>query len=235
MTVTKKKQVGENRIKKHFKDNHSKSETVDVSRLVIKPLREKVLEVTIQGSAPLMMLRFSQKAKQKIMETQRAGGQAKSKKNREARNFERDFKDASYVLEDGSYGIPAISFRHALIECCRLVGFKMTVAKQVVFVEADGFDKFDGQPLVRIHSPAEPEMSVMPVRNASGVMDLRARPMWREWGCNLRLRFDEDHFHVQDILNLLVRAGRQNGMGEGRSNSKMGPGAGFGSFEVIVD
>lgn len=210
--------------------------SVDISTLKITPLREKVLEVSIKGVTPLMMLRFSQKAKATMMATQQAGGQAKSKKNRSARDFEADFKGASYIMADNSgYGIPAISFRHALIESCRLVNFKMTLAKQTLFVEADGIDKLDGQPLVRIHSPAEPECTIMPVRNASGVMDLRARPMWREWGCDLRIRFDEDHFHLQDVLNLLIRAGSQNGVGEGRVNSKMGPGLGFGSFQVVLN
>lgn len=223
-----------NRIKGLLGGNgKTKSETVSASALNIKPLREKVLEVAIEGTAPLMMLRFSEKAKQKIMETQRAGSQGKSKRSRDARNFEDDFKGASYHLHDNSgYGIPAISFRHALIECCRLVDFKMTLAKQVLFVEPDGWDKYDGQPLVRIISPKEPEMTVMPVRNASGVMDLRARPMWRKWGAELRIRFDSDRFTVDDVVNLLVRAGAQNGIGEGRANSKNGPGMGYGAFRV---
>lgn len=226
--------AGENRIKTLIEGGSESPEQIDVSSLNIKPLNEEGLSLAIEGTSPLMMLRFSEKAKHKMIEAHKAGSQGRSKvKSREARSFEDDFKGASYMLHDGSgYGIPAISFRHALISCCRLVDFKMTVARQTIIVDADGFDKFDGQPLVRIIAPEEPEMTIMPVRNASGVMDLRARPMWRTWGCELRVRYDADRFTKSDIVNLLCRAGAQNGIGEGRLNSKNGPGMGYGAFRI---
>lgn len=208
------------------------SELPKADKVQITPLRQRVLHVTIRGTSPLMILRFSKKAENKMIETHKAGSQARSKRVREARNFEDDCEQAKYVSRDGWNGIPADAFRCALIESCRLVGFKMTMAKMGAFVEADGYDKFDGRPLIQIHSDEPPEMSIMPVRNASGVMDLRARPMWREWHCNLRIRFDLDMFSVQDIANLLVRAGAQNGIGEGRVNSKNSAGMGYGAFEV---
>ena len=216
-----------NRIAEHL--NGSSDEKV-----TIKPPKIRTMELIIKGTSPLMMLRFSQKAKNKMIATQEAGSQSKSRKDRVARDFEDDFKQASYKLPDGSYGIPAVSFRHALVSSCRLVGFKMTIAKMSFWLVPDGYDKDDGQPLVRINSDAEPEMTIMPVRNQTGVMDLRSRPMWRNWSCKLRIQFDEDQFSASDLVNLLMRAGVQNGIGEGRLNSKASVGAGYGAFEVIL-
>jgi hypothetical protein len=55
----------------------------------------------------------------------------------------------------------------------------MTLAKLSLFIEADGLDVIDGTPLVRIIA-GEPERTDMHVRNATGVVDIRTRPMWRE-------------------------------------------------------
>jgi hypothetical protein len=56
--------------------------------------------------------------------------------------------------------------------------------------------------------------------------------MWREWHINLRVNYDEDQFTLTDVSNLLMRAGIQVGIGEGRHDSKSSTGLGFGSFKI---
>ena len=75
-------------------------------------------------------------------------------------------------------------------------------------------------------------MSVMHTRNATGVADLRARPMWREWSANLRFKWDGGQFTLSDVVNLVDRAGTQVGIGEGRPDSRASAGLGFGTFQV---
>jgi hypothetical protein len=108
----------------------------------------------------------------------------------------------------------------------------MTVAKLSIFIVSDGFDIVDGTPLVRIQG--DPEQSLLPVRNQTGVIDLRMRPLWREWAASLSIRFDAEQFSPQDITNLLVRAGRQVGIGEGRPDSRDSNGMEYGLFHVEV-
>jgi hypothetical protein len=119
-----------------------------------------------------------------------------------------------------------------MIDCCRLVGFKMTITKMTVFAEADGYDCTDGTPLVRI-TKGEPEYNEMPVRLASGVCDIHPRPMWRPgWEAIVRIRYDADQFTLMDITNLLMRVGMQSGIGEGRPFSKNSNGMGWGLFTI---
>jgi hypothetical protein len=59
--------------------------------------------------------------------------------------------------------------------------------------------------------------------------------MFREWRINLRIRFDEDQFSPSDVLNLMIRVGQQNGLGEGRPNGSNGNGTDNGLFLVNVD
>lgn len=185
----------------------------------------------IVGSAPYMQEAFPSKVQQMMAEKMRAGSTAKKGKKRDARDFEADFLGAHHFSTEGWVGIPAPAFRAACVDACRLVGFHMTTAKMSVFVDADGFDRQDATPLVRLIADA-PEMSIMPVRNATGVVDLRARPVWREWACDLRVRFDMDQFTLVDVTNLLSRAGSQVGVGAGRPFSKKSNGLGFGTWRV---
>lgn len=194
-----------------------------------------VAEYRLRGTAPLVQCKFPEKAKHKIAEQHELGSQAKKAgKKREARDFVADFEAAAHRGPDGSYGIPAAAFRAAMIDACRKVDFKMTHAKMSVFVEADFLDGEEGTPLVRLEA-GEPEFSRMPVRNATGVVDLRARPMWREWGCTLRVRFDGNQFTAEDVANLLTWAGTCIGVGEGRPFSKNSNGMGWGTFAHAED
>lgn len=182
------------------------------------------------GTTPLVQARFSAKAKQAMMAKMEAGSTARGKKVREARDFDQDCRDAMHVGIDGKPGVPAGAFRNAMISACRLVGFKMTMAKLSVFVEADTFDSVDGVPLVHLHG--DWERTDMHTRNATGVIDIRVRPMWRKWSINLRVQYDEDQFTLTDVSNLLMRAGMQVGIGEGRHDSKSSTGLGYGCFKI---
>ena len=121
----------------------------------ISPPKMAILHLVIEGRSPLMVCRFSQKAMNAMREKHEAGSVAKSKKVREARDFDADFEAARHLSRDGWDGVNASAFRNAIIDVCRVANFKMTHAKLAAFVEADGFDVVDGIPLVRIESPNE--------------------------------------------------------------------------------
>jgi hypothetical protein len=198
----------------------------------IKPLNQRFLEFYLRGTTPYLQLRFSEKTLQKMMDTQAQGTQARSKKVREPRNFTEDYENAKHKMADGSCGIPCGAFRNGMISACRTVGYHMTKAKLAVFVVADGLDVADGTPLVRIYG--EPVENHMHVRNASGVTDIRSRPLWTEWHVKLRVRYDADLFSESDITNLITRMGAQVAVGEGRADSKQSNGIDMGFFELIT-
>lgn len=205
--------------------------TSNTKTITIDAPKFNVLAIEIEGSAPYMQARFSAKAMAKMMEQMEAGSTTRSKRKKEPRDFDADFLNAMHVSEEGWPGIPAAAFRNASIDACRMVGFKMTHARMSIFIEADGLDEVDGTPLVKILGP-DPEKTTLPVRNASGVVDIRVRPMWRKWGAILRVRYDEGQFTDEDVINLIHRAGQQVGVGEGRPYSKSSNGLGYGLFTI---
>ena len=209
---------------KNAKETNEQTVTISAPKM-------KVAEFEIVGTAPLVINRFSHKAAEAMRAAQAAGSQSKSKKKRDPKDFEALYEAAKYKSAEGWCGINAACFRNALIGACRLVNYKMTHAKLSIFIEADGYDAEDGTPLVRIHG-GEPRMDIRAARNDNGSFDLRSRPMWTQWFCKLRVRWDADQFSVEDITNLLARVGLQCGIGDGRPSSKMSAGLGWGMFEV---
>lgn len=190
----------------------------------------KVIELKVVGTAPYLQCRFPEKAMKAMMAKQQAGDKAKNKRARAARDFDADYQQSMHRFANKKCGIPCAAFRAAAISACRLVGYKMTLAKLSLFVEADGIDALDGIPLVEIQG--KPEKHEMIGRNADGGADIRVRAMWREWSCKLRVRFDNDQFDVVDVVNLLDRAGQQVGVGEGRADSRNSAGMGLGFFKI---
>lgn len=200
--------------------------------VVITPPDFRHLAINIRGTAPLVVNRFSAKAMEIMRQTQEAGSTARSRKTREAKDFDALYEGAKHVSDDGWEGIHAAAFRNAAISACRACGFKMTHAKLAFMVMADGFDRVDGAPLVRL-TEGVAEQWVAPTRNATGVIDLRCRPMYREWGATLRIRYDAGMLTDGDVVNLIARVGMQVGVGEGRPDSKQSAGLGFGLFDVV--
>lgn len=185
----------------------------------------------IVGTAPLVQLKFSQKAKLQMMTTMATpASEKKAKSARSARDYESDFIGAQHVSVAGWNGMPCAAFRSAMIDACRTVGLVMTKAKMSVFVLPDGFDADDGTPLVKINT--KPERFESLVRNDNGGADVRIRAMWREWEMEVTIEFDADMISAESVVNLLDRAGRQVGIGEGRPFSKNSVGQGWGTFTV---
>ena len=203
----------------------------DTTNIEIKISAPNIREAKfiIRGTAPLVVHKFSAKAKAMIRQKQEAGSLANKGKSKSAKDFEEVFQGARQISTEGRDGIPAAAFRAGIISACRLVGFKMTLAKLSIFVAADGFDKTEGTPLVRILSPEEP------VRLATGVCDISVQPMWRYWGAELRIQYDADQFTADDVRNLLARVGAQVGVCEGRPDSKSSAGCGWGTFKLVTE
>jgi hypothetical protein len=206
--------------------------TKTTSDVAITPPDFRHLAIEIRGIAPLVINRFSAKAMEMMKQTQEAGSTARSRKTRESKDFNQLFESAKHVSDDGWEGIHAAAFRNAAISACRACGFKMTHAKLAFSVMQDGFDRVDGAPLVRL-TEGVAEQWIAPTRNATGVIDLRSRPMYRQWGTTLRIRYDAGMLTDADVVNLISRVGMQVGVGEGRPDSKNSAGLGFGLFEIV--
>lgn len=197
----------------------------------IKAPRFAHVTFDVRGIAPLVIHRFSQKTKEQMKQKMETGKAASSRKNREARSTDDLYEEARYRSKDGWDGFNASAVRAAMISACRLVGFKMTLAKLSVFVEADGVDAAEPQiPLIRIYG--EPMKQEDMARVETGQPYVTVRAAYHGWSAKIRIRFDLDQFTPEDVANLISRVGLQVGIGEGRPDSKNSAGMGWGLFRV---
>ena len=226
-------------IKRIENDNDNPANGEQGIELEVKRGGEKVLisapkmykrEFKLIGLTPYVSNNFSQEAQKLMEEKQIQGSQTQKGNKRAPKDFARLYRGSMHISTEGWFGHPASTFRQAMVDACRVVGFKMTLAKMAIFILADGVDISDGRPLVKIHG--EPKEFRSFVRLADGSADISCRARWEEWSINLRVEFDADLFSSTDIANLLMRVGRQVGIGAGRPYSKTSCGQDWGTFQL---
>jgi hypothetical protein len=242
-TKTKTPRATAPKVEEHLAPGN-KSDTAVAEKLgvTITAPNFKTVEIMIRGTAPYVQNSFSKKAREIMRAKQAEGSTAASKgRKREAKDFDAAFRDAQHRSTQNWPGIPASAIKNALVDSCVVVGYHKTKAKKAIFIEADGFDAVEGTPLLRLYndSPKKKLTNAVPkhvehmVKLPNGTADIRVRAMFDNWRAKIRVRFDADMFKPADIANLMLRAGMQVGIGEGRADSPSGCGMGWGHFECV--
>jgi len=206
----------------------------ETTAVQITPPNIKWAVFNIEGTAPLVVHRFEEKVKAAFRKKIEEGSKPTTKNRFEPKDTDEICEAAKYIGETKGKkweGFNASGVRNALISACRGAGFKMTIGKQSLFCEQDGWDIYTPLiPLVRIQGEAK--KSELIGKTETGVAMLTIRPMYFPWSASLRIRYDADMFKVSDVTNLLARAGMCVGICEGRPDSKNSCGMGWGTFQI---
>lgn len=185
----------------------------------LKQIRSENLSFTIRGISPLIQHAWSEKAKE-MMREKHAG---KKSKNRDVRDPASEMRAATYYTDEEKYGIPAMAFKSSLIAAAHKdIGIEKTLLRKALFIHCD-----DSNGVMEMECP-DPVMREDCVRVGAGSADLRYRPEFRDWSVRVSVTFDSELLQVQDIINLVNRAGFGCGIGEWRPEK----GGEFGRFEV---
>jgi hypothetical protein len=191
----------------------------------IRRVQRQTAVIEIAGTSPLIVHRWSEKAKEMMLAAQQG-----RKAPREVKNPEQDFEASRYKFADGSGdGFPTTGFKKATVSGGgRMFGksVKMTELRQSMFFISDGLCT-DGAQLIRIDAPP-PTIREDMVRLTGNKADIRYRAMYPEWTATLRIRFTP-HLLSLESLVALVDAGGSNGVGEWRPEKD----GDFGTYEVI--
>lgn len=187
-----------------------KTETIEIPRIELG-----YLEILLIGDSPLIMHKWSEKAKKEMLDKQ----MKVAKKGREAKDPEQDYQDCIYYDSDGDFAFPSVAFKNAAVSACRFTdGTKMTVARGAFHVEGEFVKIKDTKP-----NPRE-DM----VRVGMGTADIRYRAEFKGWTANVRLAYNKHALSSAQIVNLFNLAGFGVGVGEWRPE-KNGQ---FGRFHV---
>ena len=187
--------------------------------IVIPRQEVGLMEVVIIGDAPLLVHRWSAKAKKEMLDKQ----MKKARAAKQAKDPVQDFKDSIYYLPDGTCGFPSVAFKAAAVTAVTSVsGVTKVEARQAFHIVGDDVDVPGAFPgsisrdnLVKIESP-EPRMREDMVRVGMGTADLRYRAEFWPWSARILVRYSKDVLSEEQILNIINRAGFGVGVGEWR-------------------
>lgn len=187
----------------------------------IDKLDEETIRVPIVGTSPLIIHRFSEKAKKQMLDAMQGKRSPKVPKDPEA-----EYEAAAYKFPDGGYGFPVIGFKQATVSAARFYGkdVSMTSLRQFVFFRGDLGE--DGQMLARI--VGKPHIREDVARVARGGTDLRYRPEWTEWSTTLDITYIKSAITRNSVISLLDAGGLGVGVGEWRPEKN----GDFGTYRV---
>jgi hypothetical protein len=196
--------------------------------ITIDAIAAETLTVPIVGTSPLIVHRFSEKAKQTMLDAMQGRKSPKQPKDPKA-EYEAAFYRMKYgyaldeltaegerlpgVPEPG-YGFPASAFKMATVGGARFYPstVTMTSLRSGIFMKGEPGD--DGTQLFRIEG--EPRMREDVVRVGRGGTDLRYRPQFDEWSTSLIVVYVTSLLTRDSLLSLIDAGGLGVGVGEWR-------------------
>lgn len=205
-----------------------KEETVTIAAM---DLRTAVIKLV--GDTPLIMHKWSEKAKREMLEKQLKKAKSKA---REAKDPVRDFIESLYWLEGepeekteagfvraiqsgARFGFPATAFKAAAVAA----GYRTGVTKDKVSMNA-AFH-IDGD-MVEIHGT--PQIREDMVRVGMGTADIRYRGEFPTWYAVVTVRYNNGAISLEQLVNLFNLGGFSCGIGEWRPEK----GGSYGMYHV---
>lgn len=191
------------------------------AQVAIDKIAAETIKVPIIGTAPLIVHRFSEKAKRQMLDNMQGRKSPKEPKDPKA-----EYEAAFYEMRDGGYGFPVIAFKAATVSAARFYGKNVTMTSLRQFLFFRGEPGTDGQQLARIEGI--PEMREDVVTVGQGGHDLRYRPQFTEWQTDLTVTYVTSALTRASVLSLIDAGGLGVGVGEWRPEKK----GDFGTYAI---
>lgn len=194
--------------------------------LEIRQIEIRKTTIRIVGETPLIMHKWSEKAKKEMLDKQMKVTKTTS---REAKNPVEDFIRSMYwltempeemteygfekaIAEGARFGFPVTAFKQAAISAA----YRMGWAKDKMSMRGVFFIDGDENQMVEIHSDP-PIMREDMVKVGMGTADLRYRGEFRNWWADLPISFNANgQYTFEQIVNIINAGGFVCGVGEWR-------------------
>jgi len=199
----------------------------------IRPLDIRKVNITLVGDTPLIMHKWSEKAKREMLEAQQ--GKSKGKK-KESKNPVADFIHSMYWLDNepqitsdmseedcekafneaiekgARFGFQATAFKKSTINSA----YRNGNSKDKVSIQGAFFVEADENGLVEIKSDV-PIMREDMVKIGMGTADLRYRGQFNNWHADITLTYNANGpYSLENIISMINMGGYTCGVGEWR-------------------
>lgn len=187
-------------------------DTSATTQLQLKAIQRNTAVIHVVGTAPLIVHRWSEKAKTMMLDAQQGRKAPKQVKDPQA-----DYESSMYRFADGGHGFPTLGFKAASVTAAgRVFGknVKMTELRVALSFMADGIALGSGgEQLTRI--TGEPTMREDMVRVGMGTADIRYRAQYVDWSARLLIQYLPNMLDLETVASIIDIGGVQ-GVGEWR-------------------
>lgn len=185
--------------------------------IVVAPIQIATMELGIRGDTPLLMERFSDAARQLLL--QQVTGKGKEK--RKNRDMNQEVKDKIHLTANGKPGFPAAAFKRAMVEASVYVAnMDKKRAKGSFYILGN---------ILPIRSK---KMVVNKALGRDSGINHAPREIWRPefqgWSAKLLLRYNASQITPEAIVELAKLAGFHIGVGGWRPQCS----GSYGMFSV---
>lgn len=213
----------------------TKKAAAEAVAVEIPQLKLETAVIHIKGDTPLIVHKWSEKAKKEIRDKQ----MKKATSKKEAKDPVADFIDTLYwldgepeekteeafskAMENGArFGFPATGFKQCAVMGAYRLGadIKTTVAKAAIIIPCE-FVEIKGKAVTM-------REDMVKVGGISKVADIRYRAQIEGWEADIPVKYVSNVVSLEQVINLFNLGGFACGVGEWR-NEKNGV---FGSFHV---
>jgi len=185
-------------------------EEPEAAMMRITRLPAERMLVPIIGVTPLIVHKWDEKAKKKMLDEMQGRKQPKQPKDPDA-----EYKASLYHTDQGGYGFPVVGFKACIVGAARFYDKSVTMVRlrQCLFMQGVASD--DGKqiltPIIGV-----PQMREDAVTVGMKGRDLRYRGEFQEWTATLDITYITSALDGDSVLSLIDAAGRGIGVGEWR-------------------
>lgn len=201
--------------------------------VIIPAINIQYASITVIGDSPLIVHKWSEKAKKEILDKQMKKAKTKG---HDAKDPVRDFIDSLYWLdgepeektEEGfskaiqngaRFGFPSVAFKASAVAA----GYRSGVTKNLVSMY--GAFHIDEE-FVEINGT--PDMREDMCKVGMGVADIRYRGEFKEWSATFQVKYNASAISLEQLVNLFNLGGFACGLGEWRIEK----GGSYGAYHV---
>ena len=201
--------------------------------VVIPAINIQRATITIVGDSPLIVHKWSEKAKKEILDKQMKKAKTKG---HDAKDPVADFIHSLYWLDGEPKELNEAGFADAVQPGARF-GFPATAIKAAAVAAGyrSGVTKDKVSMYAAFHIDSEyiviegvPEMREDMVRVGMGTADIRYRGEFKNWRTTFEVKYNASAISLEQLVNLFNLGGFACGLGEGRPEK----GGAFGMFHV---
>lgn len=196
------------------------TKVASVASTRLEPHENTLIEIGIKGISPFLPHGWDEKSLRMLKMTK----PERDKYKHEKRTPEDTAKACAYYTDDGSYGVPLVAFKAAIINVAHTnEGISKVLVRKSLFIPTD-----DSNMCVPLIHNVEPYVREDTVRVGQGATDLRYRMCFEDWGARFKLFVDTSRLTISEVILLADKAGFSVGIGDWRPER----GGEFGRFQV---